>query len=110
MMQQDDKAASSPNDNPFMDSPPGSNNPGGFDGDDGANHFRLQDNNAAADHDLEENPFGDDSDEINFKQMSSPKMDKYSNIAKSAMIDDPKSLPPHQMMSELPKMQSEYVQ
>ena len=64
-MQPDDKMASSPNDNPFMDSPPGSNNPGGLAGDnDGINQFRLQDNNAAADHDLEENPFGDDSDDL----------------------------------------------
>ena len=63
-MQPDDKMASSPNDNPFMDSPPG--NPGGFGEDDGGiNQFRLQDNNAAADHDLEENPFGDDSDDLN---------------------------------------------
>ena len=56
-----DGAASSPNDNPFMDSPPGANNASHMDD---ANQFKLQDNNAAADHDLEENPFGDDLGDI----------------------------------------------
>ena len=79
---------------------------------DDGDHFRLQDNNAAADHDLEDNPFGDDLEELDEFPTTGNKQISMEN--KTVSMQQPASSNhfqqpelQHLPTAELPKMQTE---